>query len=641
MESLPALHHHRRAPGRGICRRRAFIVNRQHRHDAQADLVRVTNRTSEVIATYVANHVQAIESTADALEGRPTRPEILDSMLTRLAANNSGFISMLVADEAGRVIAPQQPRTAAGKPVTLTVVADRDYFLQPRTGGRAYISPVFRGRGFGHDLIVGISAAYASAEGRRMVIEGSLHLNRMRDLVLLHPEVQQREILVLDQHSRVIFRKGFGENFASSDLYRLPARNLLDELVMDDMPDPRTGVYQRYLGIWHTVPNLGWRIYLREEVWASEAPVARFLLLEGIGLIGALGLAFLLSRTTSDRFTQPFQDIVNYAHDLVRRRNPPPLALPRGLLPTEWRTLAMELRNAAVSLADTNANLEQAVTERERSNAELVTLTGELDERVRERTLDLETARQAAERANQAKTEFLATVSHELHTPLNVALGNIHLLQRSATDPLSPAQATRIARIKASSDHLLVLINDILDLAKLEAGKIELEVGPVDVAQLLDECEDFFHEECAQGRLTFTLKVALESSRLTADKRRLRQILYNLLSNAVKFTPEGGAIGIDVAATDEGRRLQFTVWDTGIGLSADEQARLFRPFEQIDSRLVRQYAGTGLGLTIVKRLTDLHGGTISMTSAPGAGSRFTVELPAIPVGIAPATFAHA
>ena len=133
----------------------------------------------------------------------------------------------------------------------------------------------------------------------------------------------------------------------------------------------------------------------------------------------------------------------------------------------------------------------------------------------------------------------------------------------------------------------------------------------------------------------------MESSRLTADKRRLRQILYNLLSNAVKFTPEGGAIGIDVAATDEGRRLQFTVWDTGIGLSADEQARLFRPFEQIDSRLVRQYAGTGLGLTIVKRLTDLHGGTISMTSAPGAGSRFTVELPAIPVGIAPATFAHA
>ncbi len=619
----------------------AYIVNRQHRNDVRVNLAREANWTSEVVATYVANHVQAIESSAAALEGRPQNPSSLDSLLKRIAANNSGFITMLVADEQGRVIAPQQPTAANGRPVSLMMVADRDYYLHPQLGGRAFVSPVFRGRGFGHDLIVAISAAYATAEGHRTVIEGSLHLNRMRDLVLRNSELQQREILVLDGRSRVIFRQGFGENFDSSDLYRLPARDLLDELLPDDAIDPRTGTYQRYLGIWHTVPSLGWNIYLREEVWTSEAPVARFLLLEGIALLGALALAFLIARSTSEHFTQPVQDIVGYAHALVLRRNPLPLILPHGLLPTEWRSLALDLRNAAASLAQTNAELESAVAERELSNAKLRSLTSELDERVRERTQELETARQLAERANRAKTEFLASVSHELRTPLNVTLGNIHLLERSATDPLSPAQAARIVRIKASADHLLVLINDILDLAKLEADKIELEVGPVEVAQLIRDCEDFFKEECARVRLTLSVNLALGSTKLVADKRRLRQILYNLLSNAVKFTPEGGAIGIDVATRGEGTSMSFTVWDTGIGITAAEQERLFRPFEQIDSRLARRYPGTGLGLSIVKRLAALHGGTVSVTSTPGAGSRFTVELPATPLGIDPVTFPHA
>ncbi len=619
----------------------AYIVNRQHRNDVQVNLAREANWTSEVVATYVANHIQAIESSAAALEGHPQNPASLDSLLKRIAANNSGFITMLVTDETGRVVAPRQVTAANDRPASPMLVGDRDYFLRPQLGGRAYVSPVFRGRGFGHDLIIAISAAYATADGRRSVIEGSLDLNRMRDLVLRNSEVQQREILVLDQRSRVIFRKGFGENFESSSLYRLPAHDLQDELLPDDAVDPRTGTYQRYLGIWHAVPSLGWDIYLREEVWTSEAPVAKFLLLEGIALIGALGLAFLISRNTSERFTQPVQEIVRYAHALVLRRNPLPLILPSGLLPTEWRNLALDLRTAATSLAQTNADLEQAVAERERSNTNLRLLTEELDERVRERTQDLEAARQLAERANRAKTEFLATVSHELRTPLNVTLGNIHLLQRSATDPLSPAQATRITRIKSSADQLLVLINDILDIAKLEADKIELEVAPVDVAQLIRECEDFFREECVRGRLTLAVNLALGTVNLVADKRRLRQILYNLLSNAVKFTPEGGAIGIDVAATDEGRAMRFTVWDTGIGLTAADQARLFRPFEQIDSRLARRYSGTGLGLSIVKRLAALHGGTISMTSTLGAGSRFTVELPTTPLGIDPATFPHA
>jgi len=619
----------------------AYGVNRQQRNEARHNLSRAAESASEVVATYVANHVQAIESAAAALDGQRAEPAKLEIVLNRIAARNSGFITMLVADETGRVVASRQQVAANSQPVSPMVVADRDYFLRPQVGGRAYVSPLFLGRGFGHDLIIAISAAYGTAEGKRMAIEGSLNLNRMRDLVLRNSELQQREILVLDGRSRVIFRKGFGENFESSDLYRLPARDLHDELLPDDAVDPRTGTYQRYLGIWHAVPSLGWNIYLREEVWTSEAPVARFLLLEGIGLIAAMGLAFLISRTTTESFTQPVRDIISYVKALVLGETPLAVILPQGPLPTEWRILALELQNAATSLAQNNTDLGVAVSEREQSNAKLLALANELDERVRQRTQELENARQLAERANRAKTEFLANVSHELRTPLNVALGNIYLLEHSATDPLGPAQAARIVRIKASADHLLVLINDILDLSKLEADKIELEVGLVEVAQLIRDCEDFFLEECARGRLTLTVNLALGSTKLVADTRRLRQILYNLISNAVKFTPEGGAIGIDVATANEGTSVRFTVWDTGIGLSAAEQERLFRPFVQIDSRLARRFPGTGLGLSIVKRLAALHGGTISVTSTPGAGSRFTVELPATPLGIDPVAFSHA
>ena len=619
----------------------AYGVNRQQRNEARHNLSRAAESASEVVATYVANHVQAIESSAAALDGQRAEPANLETVLKRIAARNSGFITMLVADEAGRVIASRQRVAANSQPVSPMVDADRDYFLRPQVGGRAFVSPLFRGRGFGHDLIIAISAAYVTAEGKRMVIEGSLNLDWMRDLVLRSSELRQREILVVDERSRVIFRQGFGENFASSDLYRLPTRELHDELLPDDAVDLQSGTYQRYLGIWHDVPSLGWHIYVREEMWISEAPVARFLLFEGIGLVGALGLAFLISRSTSESFTQPVQNIISYVKALVLRKAPLDLIQSQGSLPTEWKILALELQNAAVNLAQNNRELEVAVSEREQSNAKLLALTNELDERVRARTQELENARQLAERANRAKTEFLANVSHELRTPLNVTLGNIYLLEHSATDPLGPAQAARIVRIKASADHLLVLINEILDLSKLEADKIELDVGLVEVAQLIRECEDFFLEKCARGRLTLTVNLALESTKLVADTRRLRQILYNLISNAVKFTPEGGAIGIDVAAANEGTSVRFTVWDTGIGLSAAEQERLFKPFEQIDSSLARRYSGTGLGLTIVKRLAALHGGTISVTSTPGAGSRFTVELPATPLGIDPVAFSHA
>jgi len=239
----------------------------------------------------------------------------------------------------------------------------------------------------------------------------------------------------------------------------------------------------------------------------------------------------------------------------------------------------------------------------------------------------LEAARIAAENASQAKSEFLATVSHELRTPLNVVLGHTFLLLRNPAEPLPPKQAERVARIRSSTEHLLTLINEILDLAKLSAGRQQLALGPVDLSALGRECADFFRDECDRSQLKLVCNIAPSLPLFRGDVKRLRQILLNLLGNAVKFTPVGGTVGLDINALPNQTGFSLEVWDSGIGISDEQQQRLFRPFEQIDNSRNRKYVGTGLGLAIVKHLTDMHGGSVSVRSALGQGSRFTIQLP--------------
>jgi CheY-like chemotaxis protein/anti-sigma regulatory factor (Ser/Thr protein kinase) len=171
------------------------------------------------------------------------------------------------------------------------------------------------------------------------------------------------------------------------------------------------------------------------------------------------------------------------------------------------------------------------------------------------------------------------------------------------------------------------LINDIPDVAKIEAGKVELELAPVAVEDVCQASLRLVKESALRKKITVPFHLDKLVRVLTADERRLKQVLVNLLSNAVKFTAEGGQVGLDVVGEGDKGQVRFTVWDTGIGMRPDELQRLFQPFVQLDSRLSRQYEGTGLGLALVKRLTELHGGHVLVESQPGKGSRFAVVLP--------------
>ncbi len=231
-------------------------------------------------------------------------------------------------------------------------------------------------------------------------------------------------------------------------------------------------------------------------------------------------------------------------------------------------------------------------------------------------------------RATRLKDEFLANMSHELRTPLNAILGMAEGVQDGVFGDINGLQRKALQTIERSGSHLLELINDILDVAKIEAGQMELDLAPTAVLNLCQSSLVFIKQQALKKRIQLSVQISPSLPDLFVDERRIRQVLINLLNNAVKFTPDNGQITLTANyAPDRKNYLYIAIEDTGIGISAANIDKLFQPFVQIDSALNRQYEGTGLGLALVKRIVELHGGTVTLTSELSIGSTFRIELP--------------
>jgi signal transduction histidine kinase/ActR/RegA family two-component response regulator len=278
------------------------------------------------------------------------------------------------------------------------------------------------------------------------------------------------------------------------------------------------------------------------------------------------------------------------------------------------------------------SEIQQRDTALQSTNGELKTRTQELEEEVFQRKQaqeELLNAKHAAEEANRAKSTFLANMSHELRTPLNAIIGYSEMLEEETRDTGKVENVQDLKKIQTAGKHLLSLINDVLDLSKIEAGKMGLHLEAFDVSQVIEEMVTTLQPAAAKNANSIHVHVAENVTVMKADITKVRQILFNLLSNACKFTDHGAvSVDVDQIKVVDREWIQFKVSDTGIGISAKQKENLFHEFAQADASIARKYGGTGLGLAITHRFVQLMKGQINVESEPGQGATFTVQLPA-------------
>jgi len=349
----------------------------------------------------------------------------------------------------------------------------------------------------------------------------------------------------------------------------------------------------------------------------------------------AMVVAYLLSTRLHQAVTAPILSIADIARDVVERRDYSRRASKTsddeiGLLADSFNDMLSEIQRRTEALERSNQEIAREVGERTLAQQEVMRLNTQLEQRVRERTLQLEAineqlvlAKAVAEKANQAKSEFLSSMSHELRTPLNAILGFTQLLDSDAVPIPVAKRHEYLTHILKAGKHLLVLINEVLDLAKVESGTLALSLETVSLAEVFRECREMIEPTAVQRRVRMAF-APVNGLHVVADRTRLKQVLLNLLSNAVKYNREGGAVAVEARASATGR-VRVTVQDTGKGLDARQRALLFQPFNRLGQEAGPE-EGTGIGLVVTKRLVELMDGEIGLTSTVDVGSVFWFEL---------------
>ena len=586
-------------------------------------------RVSQQLGLFLQSHRAAVEELAQLARHRGLEPAVL---LEDARRTHPAFLTVLLADASGRVVASAAP-AAYARPAPASV-ADRAFFQMPRRDGRPFASGVFPSRGFGRDTLVALSAPVLGADGRFAgVVEAALEVRQFGQSLVRAADLQGVELILADAQGRVIYadaRTGLQPlaNLRSHLLAPVLGGGPAGSRFIYDREDP-DGPGARYVAYASRCPEFGMVVIAQRPLLASLMSIQWIFTLMLAVLAGVVLTAVLVARAVSRRLSQPLEHFARSAESQATRRSVEPITgmpadAPREVTRTyeAFNHLAVRLRESAALLHRTNE---------------------ELDARVTARTRELDQARQAAVGASQAKDEFIAMTSHEIRTPLTAIIGLADSLVERAPDA---AAADRLRTISRSGERLIGVVNDLLDRSRVEAGQLEVRAEPVDLPELIREVQALLALRAEQLGLALRVELAVpDPFWVRTDAGRLRQILVNLTGNALKFTPRG-QVRIRLEAAGDGaagRRLRFAVSDTGPGLAAEEQAKLFQPYVQLGNAAEVATPGSGLGLVISRRLVELLGGELQLRSTVGQGTEFYFTLtlplatpPAPPVPAAPA-----
>ena len=356
------------------------------------------------------------------------------------------------------------------------------------------------------------------------------------------------------------------------------------------------------------IPSLGWHVFVEQPLGEAFAPLYSAIWRTVLLLIVGLVLAVVASLVLARRMVTPIETLQAGAARIGRGDLDHPIEIRTG---DELQGLAEEFNRMTAQLRESYAGLEQKVDERTRD-------LGIALEQLEQKGQELETV-------SRHKSEFLANMSHELRTPLNAIIGFSEVLREQMFGELNEAQVAYVGDVLEAGQHLLSLINDILDLSKVEAGRMELDLAEVSIPQALKSGITMHGERAGRGGIVLNLTVDPDIGMIQADERKLRQVIFNLLSNAVKFTPRGGRVDVSARLTDG--VVEVAVADTGKGIAPEDRERIFEEFQQARDSSSGDREGTGLGLTLSRKFIELHGGRLWVESEVGSGSTFRFTVP--------------
>ena len=504
------------------------------------------------------------------------------------------------------------------------------WYWGPKKSGKLQISEPYFDAGGSDVTMLSVNAPVLGPEGQFYGISGvDISLDDMRELIkkvdiAMAGEGDEREsdfAYLVSPTGTIIAHPDsslmIGEGNPGVNIAELPGGDAMMSAPSGETTYAGEDGSERIV-YWVTAPLTGWKVVLDVPYSTLLVPVQA--LAWRLGSVGGLGLLLLMGVVglVAHRLATPLRQLTHAAAELEAGQLDSDKLLPLlrrgdevGDLGRGFTRMADEIRKREESLAAWNANLEKTVSDR----------TAELKHAVE----DAELAREQAQEANKTKSAFLANMSHELRTPMNAIIGYSEMLLEEAEDTGEKWMEPDLKKILSSAKHLLQLINDILDLSKIEAGRMTVFLEPVDILQTAKDVAATVDPLVAKNANTFELQCADDVGQMRTDLTKLRQTLFNLLSNASKFT-EKGKITLEIKRRADGM-VSFAVQDTGIGMNRSQMEKLFGEFVQADASTTRKYGGTGLGLAISRKFCRMLGGDITVESEPGRGSVFTAILP--------------